>query len=149
MVVGTGGLNSPDPSGSRRPARSALTMAAVVLGVASVALAVGLAGSLATYDKAESRADAVQVEVHAQHGPPGGPSFGPPGGVASKLSATPRARTPRPPGPLPLLGQAGHTLAPRRPAIGALLCPHNSSDLPEDGRRAAGCHRLKVRNLRR
>ena len=34
-----------------------------------------------------------------------------------------------------LLGQAGHTLAARRPAVGDLFGPHNPGDLPEDGRR--------------
>ena len=70
-----------------RPARSALTMAAVVLGVASVTLAVGLGRSLTTYDKAVNRTDAVQVELHTPpRSPGGGPSFGPPGSVAPKLS---------------------------------------------------------------
>jgi putative ABC transport system permease protein len=54
-----------------RPARSALTMSAVVLGVASVTLAVGLGKSLTSYDSAESRSDAVQVVLHAHHAPPG------------------------------------------------------------------------------
>jgi putative ABC transport system permease protein len=48
-----------------RPARSALTMAAVVLGVTSVTLAIGLASSVTAYQKAQGRTDAVQVDVFA------------------------------------------------------------------------------------
>jgi putative ABC transport system permease protein len=51
-----------------RPARSALTTAAVALGVTSVTLAIGLGSSLATYEKAQSRSGAVQVEVDADDG---------------------------------------------------------------------------------
>ncbi|MEU8609257.1 ABC transporter permease [Actinoplanes sp. NPDC048791] len=51
-----------------RPARSALTAAAVVLGVSSVTFAIGLAGTVTAYQKAQNRGDAVQVEVQA---PPG------------------------------------------------------------------------------
>jgi putative ABC transport system permease protein len=69
-----------------RPARSALTMATVVLGVASVTLAMGLAKSLTWYDKAESRADAVQVTMHAHRATPGEADFIPPGTVAPTLS---------------------------------------------------------------
>jgi putative ABC transport system permease protein len=70
-----------------RPARSVLTMAAVVLGVASVTLAVGMAKSLTTYQNAVHRTDAVRVEVQVP-GPPGGPGSGRPGGVASSLTDT-------------------------------------------------------------
>jgi putative ABC transport system permease protein len=62
-----------------RPARSALTMAAVVLGVTSVTLAIGMADSLNRYQRAEARTGAVQVEVLP--GPRGGPP-GPGGGSA-------------------------------------------------------------------
>ena len=55
-----------------RPARSALTMAAVVLGVTSVTLAIGLGDSLTRYQRAEARSGAVQVEVFASGGPDGG-----------------------------------------------------------------------------
>jgi putative ABC transport system permease protein len=69
-----------------RPARSALTTAAVVLGVASVTLALGLASSLARYDRAETRADAVQVVMHTHHARPGAVNPAPPGGFLSELS---------------------------------------------------------------
>ncbi|HEY2669466.1 MAG TPA: FtsX-like permease family protein, partial [Rugosimonospora sp.] len=69
-----------------RPARSALTMAAVVLGVASVTLAVGLGRSLNSYGDAVHRPETAQVQLHAQHGPPGGVSAAPPGHVAPVLS---------------------------------------------------------------
>jgi putative ABC transport system permease protein len=55
-----------------RPARSALTMAAVVLGVTSVTLAIGLADSLTRYQRAEARLGEVQVEVFPNGGPEGG-----------------------------------------------------------------------------
>jgi putative ABC transport system permease protein len=48
-----------------RPARTALTLAAVVLGVTSVTLAVGLGKSLTTYQTAASRAGAVDVTFFA------------------------------------------------------------------------------------
>lgn len=48
-----------------RPARTALTLAAVVLGVTSVTLAVGLGKSLTTYQTAASRVDAVDVTMFA------------------------------------------------------------------------------------
>jgi putative ABC transport system permease protein len=54
-----------------RPARSALTMAAVVMGVASMTLAIGLGKSFVSYDNAENRVDAVQAILHAHHAPPG------------------------------------------------------------------------------
>jgi putative ABC transport system permease protein len=71
-----------------RPARSGLTLAAVVLGVASVALAVGLGKSLTSYDTAESRRDAVQVVLHAHHLPPAEEANVPRGANASALSDT-------------------------------------------------------------
>ncbi|TDB78370.1 ABC transporter permease [Micromonospora sp. KC723] len=46
-----------------RPARSALTMAAVVLGVASVTFAIGLASTVTTYQTAQGRSAWVQVQV--------------------------------------------------------------------------------------
>lgn len=46
-----------------RPARTALTLAAVVLGVTSVTLAVGLGKSLTTYQTATSRVDAVDLTM--------------------------------------------------------------------------------------
>jgi putative ABC transport system permease protein len=46
-----------------RPARTALTLAAVVLGVTSVTLAVGLGKSLTTYQTAASRAGAVDLTM--------------------------------------------------------------------------------------
>ncbi len=48
-----------------RPARTALTLAAVVLGVTSVTLAVGLGKSLTSYQTAASRAGAVDVTIYA------------------------------------------------------------------------------------
>jgi putative ABC transport system permease protein len=48
-----------------RPARTALTLAAVVLGVTSVTLAVGLGKSLTTYQTAASRAGAVDLTIFA------------------------------------------------------------------------------------
>jgi len=47
-----------------RPGRSALTLAAVVLGVTSMTFAIGLANSLTSYQNAVERFGAVQVEVH-------------------------------------------------------------------------------------
>ena len=62
-----------------RPARSALTTAAVVLGVTSVTLAIGLASSVTTYRKAQARTDAVQLNVFAGKGPNGsGPALSDP-----------------------------------------------------------------------
>jgi putative ABC transport system permease protein len=46
-----------------RPARSALTAAAIVLGVAGVTLAIGLSTSVTAYVDADVRADAVDVRV--------------------------------------------------------------------------------------
>jgi putative ABC transport system permease protein len=51
-----------------RPARSALTMAAIVLGVTSVTFAIGLASTVTDYQKAQDRSDAVQVNVYANPG---------------------------------------------------------------------------------
>jgi putative ABC transport system permease protein len=48
-----------------RPARTALTLAAVVLGVTSVTLAVGLGKSLTTYQTAASRVGAVDLTLFA------------------------------------------------------------------------------------
>jgi putative ABC transport system permease protein len=56
-----------------RPARSALTMAAVVLGVTSVTLAIGLANTLTDYQNADPDS-AVQVEAFAGGPAGGGPS---------------------------------------------------------------------------
>ncbi|MFC4591912.1 ABC transporter permease [Sphaerisporangium corydalis] len=56
-----------------RPARSALTSAAVLLGVAGVTVAIGLSGSVTAYVDADTRADAVQVEVRPARG---GPTLG-------------------------------------------------------------------------
>ncbi|BCB87192.1 ABC transporter permease [Phytohabitans suffuscus] len=70
-----------------RPARSALTMAAVVLGVTSVTLAIGLADSLTRYQRAEARSGAVQVEAF----PAGGPDAGSAGDEAL-LRAAPGTR---------------------------------------------------------
>ena len=66
-----------------RPARTALTLAAVVLGVTSVTLAVGLGKSLTTYQTAASRVDAVDLTMSAgveENGPP------PPGEVAPPVA---------------------------------------------------------------
>jgi len=60
-----------------RPGRTALTLAAVVLGVTSVTLAVGLGKSLTTYQTAASRADAVDLTMFA--GQSGGEGEAPPG----------------------------------------------------------------------
>lgn len=49
-----------------RPARTALTLAAVVLGVTSVTLAVGLGKSLTTYQTAASRVGAVDLAMFGQ-----------------------------------------------------------------------------------
>ncbi|MET0494740.1 MAG: ABC transporter permease [Actinoplanes sp.] len=51
-----------------RPARSAMTMAAIILGVLSVTFATGLAASMSTYGKAVNQAGAVQVEAQATDG---------------------------------------------------------------------------------
>ncbi len=55
-----------------RPARSALTAAAVVLGVTSVTLAIGLASSIGSYGKAADRSGAVQAQFVSPPGPDGG-----------------------------------------------------------------------------
>jgi putative ABC transport system permease protein len=60
-----------------RPARSALTVAAVVLGVASVTFAIGLGRSLVVYQEAEGASGGYQVEVRvppADERPPGAPA---------------------------------------------------------------------------
>ncbi|MGY4771072.1 FtsX-like permease family protein [Kribbella sp. CWNU-51] len=69
-----------------RPARTALTLAAVVLGVTSVTLAVGLGKSLTTYQTAASRVGAVDVAMFAgdAQGGPVPPGEEPP--PAAKLS---------------------------------------------------------------
>jgi putative ABC transport system permease protein len=68
-----------------RPARTALTLAAVVLGVTSVTLAVGLGKSLTEYQTAASRVDAVDVSLFAR--PTDGPApEDPEGPPAPKLS---------------------------------------------------------------
>ncbi|MFK4086640.1 FtsX-like permease family protein [Kribbella sp. NPDC020789] len=54
-----------------RPGRTALTLAAVVLGVMSVTLAVGLGKSLTTYQTAASRAGAVDLAIFAGPSEPG------------------------------------------------------------------------------
>lgn len=64
-----------------RPGRSGLTTAAVVLGVMSVTLAGGMGMSLTSYQQAERRSEAVQVEVlRPDREGPG------PGGVMPKLT---------------------------------------------------------------
>lgn len=50
-----------------RPARSALTAAAVLLGVAGVTLAIGLSKSVTSYVDADTRTKAVQVDVQPAH----------------------------------------------------------------------------------
>ncbi len=54
-----------------RPGRTALTLAAVVLGVLSVTLAVGLGKSLTTYQTAASRVGAVDLAILAGPSEPG------------------------------------------------------------------------------
>ncbi|MEU0096630.1 FtsX-like permease family protein [Kribbella sp. NPDC006257] len=69
-----------------RPARTALTLAAVVLGVTSVTLAVGLGKSLTTYQTAASRVGAVDLAMFAgtrENGPPPEGAGAPP---AAKLT---------------------------------------------------------------
>jgi putative ABC transport system permease protein len=69
-----------------RPARTALTLAAVVLGVTSVTLAVGLGKSLTTYQTAASRVGAVDLTMFGgvpDGGPPPPGEQAPPG---AKLS---------------------------------------------------------------
>ncbi|HWD81714.1 MAG TPA: FtsX-like permease family protein [Kribbella sp.] len=69
-----------------RPGRTALTLAAVVLGVTSVTLAVGLGKSLTTYQTAASRVGAVDLAIFAPvafGGPPPAGSGAPP---AAKLT---------------------------------------------------------------
>ncbi|TCO47714.1 putative ABC transport system permease protein [Kribbella antiqua] len=69
-----------------RPARTALTLAAVVLGVTSVTLAVGLGKSLTTYQTAASRAGAVDVTFSA------GTAEAGPGPVPEGADAPPAAK---------------------------------------------------------
>ncbi|MFI7060383.1 FtsX-like permease family protein [Kribbella sp. NPDC050124] len=72
-----------------RPARTALTLAAVVLGVTSVTLAVGLGKSLTSYQTAASRAGAVDVTMFAgvaESGPQLAPEGAEPNRPAAKLS---------------------------------------------------------------
>ncbi len=57
-----------------RPARSALTMASVVLGVASVTLAIGLGKSVTTYQKADVSSGAHQVDVFVPSPDPNAPA---------------------------------------------------------------------------
>jgi putative ABC transport system permease protein len=64
-----------------RPARSGLTVAAVVLGVASVTFALGLGASISTYQKADSASGAYDLDVFA---PP--PGEVPPGVPVAALS---------------------------------------------------------------
>jgi putative ABC transport system permease protein len=64
-----------------RPARSALTMAAVVLGVASVTFALGLGKSLTVYQDAAAQSGNYQVEVRV---PP--PGEKPPGAPVSTMT---------------------------------------------------------------
>jgi putative ABC transport system permease protein len=68
-----------------RPARTALTLAAVVLGVTSVTLAVGLGKSLTEYQTAASRVDAVDVSLFARPTDGSAPAD-PEGPPAPKLS---------------------------------------------------------------
>nr|WP_238350698.1 ABC transporter permease [Kribbella shirazensis] len=67
-----------------RPGRTALTLAAVVLGVTSVTLAVGLGKSLTTYQTAASRSDAVDLTIFA--GPNGAEAREPGGPPGAKLT---------------------------------------------------------------
>ncbi|TDW90095.1 putative ABC transport system permease protein [Kribbella pratensis] len=67
-----------------RPGRTALTLAAVVLGVTSVTLAVGLGKSLTTYQTAASRAGAVDLAIFA--GPNGSGPEGPGAPPGAKLT---------------------------------------------------------------
>jgi putative ABC transport system permease protein len=69
-----------------RPARTALTLAAVVLGVTSVTLAVGLGKSLTTYQTAASRVDAVDVTMSAGFPSNGAPPAGEDAPPVAKLS---------------------------------------------------------------
>ncbi len=72
-----------------RPARTALTLAAVVLGVTSVTLAVGLGKSLTSYQTAASRTGAVDVTIFAgtaENGPQLAPEGAEPGRPVAKLS---------------------------------------------------------------
>ncbi|WP_329005031.1 ABC transporter permease [Kribbella sp. NBC_00709] len=69
-----------------RPARTALTLAAVVLGVTSVTLAVGLGKSLTEYQTAASRVDAVDLSLFARPTDGGPPSTDPDAPPAPKLS---------------------------------------------------------------
>jgi putative ABC transport system permease protein len=69
-----------------RPARTALTLAAVVLGVTSVTLAVGLGKSLTEYQTAASRVDAVDVSLFARPTDGGPAPQDPEGPPAPKLS---------------------------------------------------------------
>lgn len=72
-----------------RPARTALTLAAVVLGVTSVTLAVGLGESLTTYQTAASRAGAVDLTMfggRAENGSRLVPEGVSPAGPVAKLS---------------------------------------------------------------
>ncbi|MEU4391545.1 FtsX-like permease family protein [Kribbella sp. NPDC023855] len=71
-----------------RPGRTALTLAAVVLGVTSVTLAVGLGKSLTTYQTASSRVGAVDLAMFA--GPNGAePGGGEPAGAEPGGPGTP------------------------------------------------------------
>lgn len=71
-----------------RPARSAMTMAAVVLGVMSVTLAAGLAKSLVTYSNAADRTDAVQVQLRTGVPGSGATTLSDPA-IESKLRSVP------------------------------------------------------------
>ena len=64
-----------------RPGRSALTVAAVVLGVASVTFAIGLGTSLTVYQDVEARSGSYQLEVRVPQ-----PNENPPGVPVSTMS---------------------------------------------------------------
>ncbi len=65
-----------------RPARSAMTLAAVILGVTSATMSTGFARSITEYSHAATRSGTVQLDVIANDGRPGGP----PGSVPAKLT---------------------------------------------------------------
>ena len=69
-----------------RPARTALTLAAVVLGVTSVTLAVGLGKSLTTYQTAASRVGATDLSIFAGREESGPPPPGEEAPPSAKLS---------------------------------------------------------------
>jgi putative ABC transport system permease protein len=80
-----------------RPARSAVTVVAVLLGAMTLVFATGLATSLSRVVTAFDRTPAIPVGVSLMVGPPGGGQGGQPGGAQGGPAVPPGAVTPADP----------------------------------------------------